>query len=307
MTRSSTTQDFPGNVVGPVNAAQSLVAQYRYKPYGADNGSSPGTVPNPFRFAARQLDSETGLYYMRARYYDPQVGRFVSEDPIGLAGGINAYVYAGDNPVNGRDPSGHYHPEKESTPAHAAGEGGGCGGNGGGGGGGGGGLGGWFGAGDSPDYGDVSGGFWTMADVWDFYYWAMAQPGDEHSSDEWIAAGRPRYTPHSGDVIYLSHVGAKFTSGGKFLLYTSFTLDDIVHWEQGNSLTNVQPWGPTYFKLDFDNTVGGFENPSSIWYTGLMENGDRWWYITARGWLSGRMTVYVGLETMGVPSKRATP
>src|SRR5438094_811233 len=99
-------QDFPGNVVGLVNAAQGLVAQYKYKPYGADNGSSPGTVPNPFRFAARQLDSETGLYYMRARYYDPQLGRFVSEDPIGLAGGINAYAYTGDNPVNGRDPSG---------------------------------------------------------------------------------------------------------------------------------------------------------------------------------------------------------
>ena len=60
--------------------------------------------------------SETGLYYMRARYYDPQLGRFVSEDPIGLAGGINAYVYAGDNPVNGRDPSGECHPGKESAP-----------------------------------------------------------------------------------------------------------------------------------------------------------------------------------------------
>src|SRR5205823_9928041 len=147
-------QDSPGNVVGRLNGTQGLVAEYKYKRYGADNGSSPGTVPNPFRFAARQLDSETGLYYMRARYYDPQVGRFVSEDPIGLAGGINAYVYAGDNPVNGRDPSGHCHPEKESAPAHAAGGGGGCGGDGGGGsGGGGGGVGGWVGADGRADCG----------------------------------------------------------------------------------------------------------------------------------------------------------
>jgi len=187
-------QDYPGNVVALLNGAQTLVAQYKYKPYGADNGSSPGTVPNPFRFAARQLDSETGLYYMRARYYDPQLGRFVSEDPIGLAGGINVYVYAGDNPVNGRDPSGELcHPHPMAPPRYAAGGGGQCDGGGEGGGDGGGdrGVGGWFGPDDSPDIGDLSGGSWSAADVWDFYVWAMAQPADRVSSDEWIAAGRP--------------------------------------------------------------------------------------------------------------------
>ena len=101
-------QDFPGNVLGLVNGAQSLVAQYKYKPYGGDDGSSPGNVPNSFRFAARQLDPETGLYYMRARYYDPALGRFVSEDPLGLAAGINQYIYGGNNPVNYRDPSGEF-------------------------------------------------------------------------------------------------------------------------------------------------------------------------------------------------------
>ncbi len=87
-------QDFPGNVVGLVNSAQSLVAQYKYKPYGGDDGSSPGSVPNPFRFAARQFDTETGLYLRAGALLRPGAGRrFVSEDPIGLAGGINAYVY----------------------------------------------------------------------------------------------------------------------------------------------------------------------------------------------------------------------
>ena len=56
--------------------------------------------------AARYLDTETGLDHDRARYYDPSLARFISEDPIGLAGGINPYAYAGNDPVNGTDPSG---------------------------------------------------------------------------------------------------------------------------------------------------------------------------------------------------------
>ena len=46
------------------------------------------------------------LYYMRNRWYEPQSGRFLSEDPIGLAGGINQYAFAGNDPVGGRDPLG---------------------------------------------------------------------------------------------------------------------------------------------------------------------------------------------------------
>ncbi|MEJ2216017.1 MAG: RHS repeat-associated core domain-containing protein, partial [Gemmatimonadota bacterium] len=62
--------------------------------------------PDALGFAASYRDTETGLYYMRARYYDPDLARFISEDPIGLAGGINPYVYAGNNPLTHRDPSG---------------------------------------------------------------------------------------------------------------------------------------------------------------------------------------------------------
>ena len=46
--------------------------------------------------------------YYRARWFDPQVGRFISEDPIGLAGGINQFGYVGNNPQNATDPSGLY-------------------------------------------------------------------------------------------------------------------------------------------------------------------------------------------------------
>ena len=58
------------------------------------------------KLAGQQYDQQTGLYYMRARYYDPALGRFLSEDPIGIAGGLNLYAYAGNDPVNQWDPTG---------------------------------------------------------------------------------------------------------------------------------------------------------------------------------------------------------
>jgi RHS repeat-associated protein len=51
-------------------------------------------LEQPFRFQGQQFDEETGLHYNRFRYYDPQIGRFVSQDPIGLVGGNNNYQYA---------------------------------------------------------------------------------------------------------------------------------------------------------------------------------------------------------------------
>ncbi|MCO8613360.1 RHS repeat-associated core domain-containing protein, partial [Burkholderia multivorans] len=60
---------------------------------------------NSLRFQGQQEDEETGLHYNRHRYYDAQTGRFVSKDPIGLAGGTNVYHYA-PNPINWTDPLG---------------------------------------------------------------------------------------------------------------------------------------------------------------------------------------------------------
>jgi RHS repeat-associated protein len=57
-------------------------------------------------FTGREWDTETGLYSYRARYYDPRVGRFLSEDPVRFAGGINLYAYVENNPVNRTDPKG---------------------------------------------------------------------------------------------------------------------------------------------------------------------------------------------------------
>jgi RHS repeat-associated protein len=97
----------PGHVNALVNASDQLVNHYRYTPFGERVASqtSEGTE-NPLQYMARELDAVTGLYYVRNRWYDPQMGRFISEDPIGLAGGMNLYEYAASNPVSMRDPWG---------------------------------------------------------------------------------------------------------------------------------------------------------------------------------------------------------
>ncbi|WP_230957815.1 RHS repeat-associated core domain-containing protein, partial [Burkholderia diffusa] len=62
-------------------------------------------LANPLRFAGQYFDRETGLHYNRHRYYDPGSGRFVSKDPIGLAGGFNVFQYA-PNPITWVDALG---------------------------------------------------------------------------------------------------------------------------------------------------------------------------------------------------------
>jgi RHS repeat-associated protein len=76
-----------------------------YKPFGITTAT--GTNPNRFRYTGREWDSETGLYYYRARYYDPQIGRFISEDPLGFAGsGTDFCKYVLNDPTSLTDPTG---------------------------------------------------------------------------------------------------------------------------------------------------------------------------------------------------------
>ncbi|MBD3232601.1 MAG: hypothetical protein GF315_02645 [candidate division Zixibacteria bacterium] len=58
--------------------------------------------------AGQYYDNETGLHYNYFRFYDPKTGRYLTPDPIGLAGGINLYAYANQNPINSVDPFGLY-------------------------------------------------------------------------------------------------------------------------------------------------------------------------------------------------------
>ncbi|MCR5514659.1 MAG: RHS repeat-associated core domain-containing protein [Bacilli bacterium] len=88
-----------------------------YGPNGEENASQSfiGNI-NPFRYRGYYFDSDTGLYYLRARYYDPEIGQFISPDDVGYMdfesiGGLNLYAYCNYNPVMHSDPSGHLIPE----------------------------------------------------------------------------------------------------------------------------------------------------------------------------------------------------
>jgi RHS repeat-associated protein len=92
-------------VLALVNISNQVVNRYRYDPWGAPELKSE-TKPNPFQAMGRHFEPHGGLYQVRARWYDPHLGRFLSQDPIGLAGGINPYAYANNSPTNLRNPSG---------------------------------------------------------------------------------------------------------------------------------------------------------------------------------------------------------
>jgi len=86
------------------NASGNVVQTYSYDSFG--NITQTGSISQPYAFTGREYDSETGMYFYRARYYDPKVGRFVTKDPLGFGGGINVYNYVGANPINWGDPLG---------------------------------------------------------------------------------------------------------------------------------------------------------------------------------------------------------
>jgi RHS repeat-associated protein len=95
-----------GDVIGLVRwTDDTIVGRYAYLPWGELVLDIPG-VANSVLWHGMLLDRETGLYYARSRYYEPRLGRFLSEDPIGIHGGVNQYVFADNDPVNHRDPNG---------------------------------------------------------------------------------------------------------------------------------------------------------------------------------------------------------
>ena len=86
------------------DVVQAGNTHYHYDAFGNEQNANP-TDTNPFRYCGEMLDKETTTYYLRARYYAPSTGRFVTEDPI--RSGLNWYTYCGNNPIRYIDPSGN--------------------------------------------------------------------------------------------------------------------------------------------------------------------------------------------------------
>jgi len=94
-----------GSVTAITDGNKAVVQGYGYDSFG--NMKQSTSFVNSFTYTGREWDKETGLYYYRARYYDPMEGRFISKDPIGFKGGdVNIYAYVKNNPIRFRDPRG---------------------------------------------------------------------------------------------------------------------------------------------------------------------------------------------------------
>ncbi len=97
-------QDRLGSTTALTDTGGNVVELFQYEPYG----EQPVGTLTRFGYTGRERDDATGLLYYRARWYDPQLGRFLTEDPAGLIGGLNLYGYVSQDPINSTDPSGLY-------------------------------------------------------------------------------------------------------------------------------------------------------------------------------------------------------
>ncbi len=105
--------DALGSTVALTDPTGASQVEYSYGPYGSQ--SVTGTTTNSYAYTGREFDG-LGIDYYRARYYNPAIGRFLSEDPLGFAGGgANFYAYAGDSPIDFNDPLGL---DKKKPPPH---------------------------------------------------------------------------------------------------------------------------------------------------------------------------------------------
>ena len=104
-------QDHVGTTTVLTDAAGAVVERQNYEAFGESSSSAL----TRYGYTGRERDNTSGLLYYRARWYDPQSGRFISEDPSGYKNGPNLYAYVGNNPTNLNDPSGLEWGKKDFT------------------------------------------------------------------------------------------------------------------------------------------------------------------------------------------------
>ena len=105
-----------GDILGIMDSCGNVVVRYYYDAWGniiSTTGSMASTLgrDNPFRYRGYYYDTETGFYYLNARYYNPEWGRFISADPVldtSSAAGCNMFAYCKNDPVNKVDPTGEF-------------------------------------------------------------------------------------------------------------------------------------------------------------------------------------------------------
>jgi RHS repeat-associated protein len=95
-----------GSTAGLVDTSGTVQDSYSYDPYGQRTVVSGSASDTPFGYAGQYTDSESGLQYLRARYYDPATGQFLTPDPLADLPGGHPYAYAADDPINFSDPWG---------------------------------------------------------------------------------------------------------------------------------------------------------------------------------------------------------
>ncbi len=105
-----------GSTTDLLDGSANVTASYRYDVFGAIR-SQTGSSPNQWLFTGEQRDSDSSMYYLRARYYDPAIGRFLSQDPAGAG---HPYAYGENNPATFVDPYGLHICDAAGLLGHAA-------------------------------------------------------------------------------------------------------------------------------------------------------------------------------------------
>ncbi len=112
-------KDVQGNIIAILDSTGDVVVEYTYDAWGnhivtpTEEAYTELSQLNPFRYRGYYYDTETGLYFLKTRYYDPEVGRFITIDDLSYLdpdtiNGLNLYAYCGNNPVMNVDPSGTF-------------------------------------------------------------------------------------------------------------------------------------------------------------------------------------------------------